>query len=94
MAEFDVGNVYSVSANNNKAFYIAIKKQTLAIVKDGKFCQYTTRKKNHVLENLSVKDLCKHWNIDIKEFDKHLHRHFAPDPRGRKSLVSDVSEED
>lgn len=93
MSEFEVGNVYSVSASSKKTFYLAIRKQTLIVFKNGKFCQYTTKKQNHVYENnLSVKELCKHWGIELNQFDEFMRNHFAPDPRGRKS--TSVNDED
>jgi hypothetical protein len=81
MSNFDIGNVYSVTeTNDDKIYYIAIKKQTLITYRNGRFGQYTIKKKKHILENsISVARLCKLWKIKTAELDNYMSDHFSPD---------------
>lgn len=82
MATFEVGLVYSSPSRRkkDKIYFVAIHAKTLVTHRNGKFGKYSTKKNNHSLENnISVGDLCKHWNIKISEFDEFMSDHFSPD---------------
>lgn len=82
MSEFDIGNVYSKidPSSKRKTYYVAVDKLTLITRSDGKFGSFTTRKSAHALESgLSVRKLCKAWQIKVKELDDYMSVFFMPD---------------
>jgi len=93
MSGFDIGNVYSSTEKGNKTFFVAVRHKTLITCREGNFGQYTVGKKRHVLEsNVSVRDLCNHWQIKMKDFDEYMSKHFGPDEEARtRALKEKVS---
>jgi len=92
MSTFEVGLVYSSpsSRKKDKIYYLAIHNKTLVTYRNGRFGRYSTKKHNHALEhNISVQDLCKHWEIKITDLDQYMRNYFSPDEeakeRARKS---------
>lgn len=79
---FEVGLVYSSPSTRKKEkiYYVAIQNKTLVTHRNGQFGKYSCNKSNHSLENnISVADLCDHWNINLSDFDSYMASHFAPD---------------
>jgi len=79
LASFDIGNVYSDVTLNTKTYYVAVTCSTLVTYKNESFIQYTTKRRGHSLENLSVRNLCKKWNISVQDLDHHMYKYFGPD---------------
>jgi len=99
MSEFDIGNVYSKvdSSSKRKTYYVAVDKLTLITRSEGKFGKFTTRKSEHSLENgLSVKKLCKMWQIKVKDLDDFMSQFFMPDEdalmRARRDKFTAIDE--
>jgi len=76
---FDIGNVYSEASGNSKTYYVAVSETTLVTYRNGTFGTYTTRRKHHSLEHISVKKLCKTWRISVDYLDHQMSRYFSPD---------------
>lgn len=90
MSGFDIGNVYSAKRKGKKIYYVAVRQKTLITCRNGAFGQYTFAKKSHVLENnVSVADLCNHWDIKMTAFDDYMSQHFGPDERARSRVLKE-----
>ena len=90
MSGFDIGNVYSSNDKGRKTYYVAVRQKTLITCKNGNFGQYTVAKKRHVLEsNVSVRDLCTYWEIQMKQFDDYMSKHFGPDEEAKNRVLKE-----
>lgn len=82
MSDFDIGNVYSKldPASKKRTYYLAVDKLKLVTRMDEKFATFSTKKNDHAHENgLSVKKLCRLWNIGVKDLDEYMSQFFMPD---------------
>lgn len=80
MSDFDIGNVYSAERPNGRKYFVAVNHKKLVSCNNGSFGIYSTRKSGFKLEaNISVAELCDHWQIKLSKFDRYMSEHFMPD---------------
>lgn len=93
---FEVGNVYSrkTKDKDKKTYYMAISKETLITYMNGRFGEFTTKKRGHVSENgLSVLELCEHWKIELPDFDRQMEKFFHPSEDAKMKARKEKYEE-
>jgi len=87
MATFEVGLIYSAPSTKKKEkiYFVAIHEKTLVTHRNGRFGKFSSKKKGHSLEsNISVGDLCRHWDIKVSKLDGYMVDHFSPDNEARE----------
>ena len=65
---------------SGRKYFVAVNHKKLVSINNGTLGVYSTAKQGYKLEaNISVAELCQHWQIKLSKFDQYMSEHFTPD---------------